>query len=133
MAFKHVSSPFGDYTDAVSVAGPGRWIYVSGQVGLDEDGKLLEDVSAHAEASIRNIAGVLERDGASLADIVKLTVFYTDRQRLEEFKAARAAHFEPPFPAATAIHVLGVGAQAGLEIEAVAFVPEGRSGSGSGA
>jgi 2-iminobutanoate/2-iminopropanoate deaminase len=67
-----VSSPAGPYTPVVR---SGDWLVVSGQVGV-ADGKLVTGgVTAELRQAIANLAALLAGEGASLADVVKTTVF----------------------------------------------------------
>jgi 2-iminobutanoate/2-iminopropanoate deaminase len=67
-----MSTPVGPYTPIVRA---GDWLVVSGQVGI-VDGKLVSGgLEAELRQAIANLAALLEREGASLSDVTKATVF----------------------------------------------------------
>lgn len=67
-----MSKPVGPYTPIVRA---GEWLVVSGQVGI-ADGKLVSGgLDAELRQAIANLTELLESEGASLADVVKTTVF----------------------------------------------------------
>lgn len=62
------------------VLGRGRFVALSGQVALDEDGKLVGegDAAAQARQVFENLRRCLTAAGATFDDVVKLTYFVTD-------------------------------------------------------
>jgi enamine deaminase RidA (YjgF/YER057c/UK114 family) len=83
----------------------GDCIAVSGQVAMDAEGALVGkgDFAAQAEQCFRNLAGVLERAGGSLSDVVSLTTYLASREHAAAFLAARARHFPIDPPATTTV------------------------------
>ncbi len=82
---------FANYSEGVAVQGPGRWIYVSGQVALGEDMKLVEgDLASQTELTFDHIERVLRRAGAELTDVVKLTTFLTSLDEYAAFSEVRS-------------------------------------------
>jgi enamine deaminase RidA (YjgF/YER057c/UK114 family) len=84
-----------------AVAAEGRVVLVSGQVPLDADGNLVgpDDAEQQATQVFRNIATALAAVGAGMQDVVKLTVYLTDRADLDAFRRARDQFInaeEPP-------------------------------------
>lgn len=53
-------------------------IWVSGQVGIDEDMQPAEGMEAQARLAFQGLQAVLEAAGASMADVVELMTFHTD-------------------------------------------------------
>ncbi|MEV5439911.1 RidA family protein [Streptomyces sp. NPDC052682] len=109
------------------VLGTGRFVAVSGQLALDEDGRLVGagDPAAQARQVFENLRRCLAAAGATFDDVVKLTYFVTDMAHLPAIRAARAAHLpEDRLPAASAVQVAGlVRPEFLMEIEAFAVVP----------
>ncbi|WNJ99989.1 Rid family hydrolase [Thalassospiraceae bacterium LMO-JJ14] len=70
-----------DYELAMAVRAGNR-VWVRGQTGLDLDGNFIGegDPAAQAETAMRCTDTLLREAGASLSDIVKLTVYLTDRE-----------------------------------------------------
>jgi len=85
-----LAEPISHYTDVV-VAGPGRTIYVSGCGSIDESGKLVGrgDITAQTRKTLDNMKIALAAAGATLADVVKVTVYLgnvDDRQKVNEVR-----------------------------------------------
>jgi 2-iminobutanoate/2-iminopropanoate deaminase len=117
-------STFASYSESVVIDGPGRWIYVAGQVGMDDAGNVEGDLTQQSHATLDRIARALEPAGASLAHVVKLTVSVTDLADYAQFSAVRAERFGETLPASSAVQVADLLLGAAIEIDAVAFVPE---------
>jgi enamine deaminase RidA (YjgF/YER057c/UK114 family) len=104
----------------------GLFVFVSGQVAVDEAGQLVGegDCGAQTEQCFRNLERVLGQLGAGLADIVKLTCFLIDRGDYPAFAAVKAQRFATNPPASTGVIVAGLLIPGLLvEIEAIAVVP----------
>lgn len=112
------------FADAVAVDGPGRWIHVAGQVGMDADGVVEGDLAAQTHATFDHVERILAAAGASLADVVKITVYLTSLDDYASFSAVRAERFGGTLPASAAVQVAGLLLGAEVEIEALAFVAE---------
>ncbi|MFJ3303982.1 RidA family protein [Streptomyces sp. NPDC086549] len=108
------------------VLGTGRFVAVSGQLALDEDGRLVGegDPAAQARQVFENLRRCLAAAGAAFENVVKLTYFVTDMAYLPAIRAARAAYIpDDRLPAASAVQVAAlVGPQFLMEIEAFAVV-----------
>jgi 2-iminobutanoate/2-iminopropanoate deaminase len=104
----------------------GQMIFVSGQVALGVDGQLVGpgDIKAQTHQAFRNVAAVLEKAGAGLNDIVKITSFLTDENTFGQMLEARREIFGEELPASTAVIVKQLAMPDWLiEIEAVAIKP----------
>ncbi|MFD5519176.1 RidA family protein [Streptomyces sp. NPDC127066] len=108
------------------VTGTGRFVAVSGQVPLDEDGDLVGEGDAEAQARqvFENLRRCLAAAGAGFDDVVKLTFFVTDMAHMPAIRAARAAHIPAErLPAASAVQVAAlIRPEFLMEIEAYAVV-----------
>ncbi len=116
----------GSYSQAVRC---GQFIYASGQVGLDPvSGELVSsDISAQTERVFQNIQAVLASGGASLANVVKTTVFLTSMNDFQAMNAVYARYFEAshsPLPARSTIAVAELPRKALVEIECIAVLDE---------
>lgn len=103
----------------------GGLIHVSGQAGIDERGRTVgPGFETQARRAFENLATVLGQAGASLADIVKVTIMVTDMANLDTVIKLRGEYFREPYPADTLLQVAGL-AQADwlVEIDAVALAP----------
>jgi enamine deaminase RidA (YjgF/YER057c/UK114 family) len=117
-------APAAAYTHVVM--GTGRFVAVSGQLPLDEDGKLVGEGDPHAQARqvFENLRRCLAAAGATFDDVVKLTFFVMDMAHMPAIRAARDAHIPAGrLPAASAVQVAGlVRPEFLMEIEAYAVV-----------
>ncbi|MFI9827705.1 RidA family protein [Streptomyces sp. NPDC051913] len=108
------------------VMGSGTFVAVSGQLALDEDGKIVGegDAAAQARQVFENLSRCLAAAGATFEDVVKLTYFVTDMAHLPAIRAARAAHIpDDRLPAASAVQVAAlVRPEFLMEIEAFAVL-----------
>ncbi len=109
------------YAPAVRV---GDTIYVSGQIGRDDNGQLVEGTEAQIVQAFENLKKVLAAAGAQLSDIVDLTTFHTDMRDLQLFMKVRDRYLTQDFPAWTAIGAASLGGAPGylIEIKAVAVL-----------
>ena len=90
-----------------------------------EGGKLVgpNDIGAQTRQIFQNMRRILEAGGASLRDVVKVTVFVTDIRYRDGYGEARLEFFPANPPASTLVQVAGLAIPGALiEIEAVAVV-----------
>jgi reactive intermediate/imine deaminase len=118
------SPPTNGYSHAVAYSG--TTVMVSGQVPLDADGRLVgeDDAREQTRQVFRNIESALAAAGATMSDVVKLTVFLTNMADLPAFREARNEFIDPSRPPASSlVQVAGlVSADFRVEVEAVAAV-----------
>jgi 2-iminobutanoate/2-iminopropanoate deaminase len=109
----------GPYSQAVRI---GQFVYCSGQIALDPaTGSLVEgDIAVQTHRVLQNLQAVLESAGASLASVVKTTVFLVRMSDFAAMNAVYATYFEGPekiAPARSTIAVAELPRQALVEIE----------------
>ena len=125
MGISRQPSDFATFSSAVAVDGPGKWIYVSGQVAIGDDGMAIDaGVAEQTEAILDRIEEVLGRDGADLSHVVKITTYLKSLDAYGEFSRVRGERFGDTLPASAAFAVADLLVGAAVEMEAVAFVPE---------
>jgi 2-iminobutanoate/2-iminopropanoate deaminase len=109
----------GPYSQAVVVDG---WVYCSGQIALDPaTGQVVVgDVAAQTERVLRNMAAVLEAAGASLASVVKTTVFLADMADFAAMNEVYGKHFGSHRPARSTVAAAGLPRSVRIEIDCVA-------------
>jgi enamine deaminase RidA (YjgF/YER057c/UK114 family) len=123
---RHTSNPAVGFSDAVTTTGPGRVIYVSGNVGFGDDGKVVTGgMEAEARATFANIERVLRAAGGEMSDVVKINAFITDLDSYSEYAKVRIEVFGDQLPASATVQVAGLLVGAHIEIDAVAFLPAG--------
>ena len=107
------------YAPAVRV---GNTLYISGQIGRDENMKLVEEKEAQFVQTFENMKKVLAAAGATFDDIVDVTSFHTDMRDLPLYMQVRDRYFTGNYPAWTAIGAASLCGAPGyfLEVKAVA-------------
>jgi 2-iminobutanoate/2-iminopropanoate deaminase len=115
----------GGYSHVVEITGPGRIVYIAGQLGLDRDGKLSSDFRLQAVQTFENLKHALAAVGARFQDVVKLNNYLTDLKYLPTFRQVRDSYLaDQNRPASTTIAISGLAREGALlEIEAVAVLP----------
>lgn len=100
----------------------GNLLFVSGQVPRDETGAMVQGgIKAQTRQALENLISVLEGEGCTLADVVKVTAWITDENLLAEFNEAYRSILSPPFPARSVV-VSRLAVAADVEIEAIALI-----------
>ena len=111
------------FSQAVVVEQPAKTIYVGGQNGVDADGAVVgPTVGEQATQAIRNLATILESEGAGLANIVCWSIAVVEGNAFDEGFAAFQQIWDPadPPPAITVHVVAGLAPGFLVEIDAVA-------------
>jgi enamine deaminase RidA (YjgF/YER057c/UK114 family) len=119
-----IRAPFARYSHGVEVPVGHRLILCSGQVGIAPDEQIPEDAGEQAELCFKNIAAILGEAGLTLADVVRLNAFVTDREFLRPYMAVRDRVVGDPPPASTLMIVSGFARpEFKVEVEAIAVGP----------
>ena len=96
-------------------------LVTSGQLGVAPDGSVPDDAGEQARICFESIAAILREGGLSLANVVRLNAFVTDRAYLRAYMDVRDRLFAQPAPASTLMIVSGFAREEfKVEIEAVA-------------
>ncbi|HHU91854.1 MAG TPA: RidA family protein [Halanaerobiaceae bacterium] len=99
----------------------GNLIFVSGQIPLDADGKLVsEDIQEQTRQCLRNISHILEEAGSSLDKVIKTTIYLADMDDFPRVNEAYAGFFTDPYPARSCVEVSRLPRDGKIEIEAIA-------------
>jgi len=118
IATKNAPAAIGPYSQGVRV---GHLIYTAGQIPLDPaTGQLVgDDIAAQTEQVLKNLSGVLEAGGSSLARVIKTTVFLRTMDDFAAMNGVYGRYFADNPPARTTVAVVGLPLNALVEIEAV--------------
>jgi enamine deaminase RidA (YjgF/YER057c/UK114 family) len=113
------------YSDAVVLDAAGvRWIHVAGQTPrVAPPDRVPADLAGQTELCFRQMESILGVWGATLADVVQLTVFRTDLEDYASFAAVRARVFGGDPPSSAAVGVASLLDRALVEIVALAVTP----------
>ena len=114
------------FSPAVITSGAGNVVYVAGHTGqtADDGRSLAGDFEAQCRQTFHNIEKTLAEAGASLADLVTMTVFLIDLRYTTRMTELRAEIFGKDFPASAAITVSGFADPSILiEVQGIAVLP----------
>jgi enamine deaminase RidA (YjgF/YER057c/UK114 family) len=114
------------YTHVVEVSGPGRTVYIAGQLGYDGAGKQGADFREQAALVYENLKAAVESVGGKMENIVKLNAFLTDiRSQLPIYREVRDKYVNAAAPPASTTLEISKLAREGalLEVEAIAVLP----------
>lgn len=83
----------------------GDFLFVTGTGPMDPaSGELVGDtIEQQTDQTITNLAAILEADGASLNDVVKVNVHLSDTSLFARYNAVYAQRFSRPYPARTTV------------------------------
>lgn len=112
----------GPYAQAVVANG---FVFLSGSLARDPvSGAMVQgDIEAHVNRIFDNNEAILAGAGASLKDVVKVTVYMTDLSDFNKMNEAYGKRFNGHTPARTTIQAAKLPGGAPLEIEMIARLP----------
>lgn len=120
----------GRFSEAVTVTGPGKMIFLAGVGAEDENGKggdILHkgDFTAQCKYSFDKIKRALEKNGATFADVAKMVTYITDVRYQPDFGKCRQEVFGTiPMPAHTLLTISQLAWPGMLvEVDVTAVVP----------
>jgi len=125
----HASAPLGGkpapFSEAVTV---GRTLYLAGQIGNKPGTRELAPGGLEGETrqTLDNVRAILERHGATLDDVVKVTVMLADIKDWPAFNEIYVQYFRKNLPARSALGANGLALGARVEVEAIAVLPARR-------
>src|ERR1700722_5926580 len=110
--------PHAPFSAAVRV---GDIVYLSGQIGIDADGRLPPEFTAQAQQTMANVAAGLKQAGLTFDDVFKCTVMLADMSHWEDFNGIYVGYFKAGrLPARSAIGASGLARGAQVELECLA-------------
>jgi 2-iminobutanoate/2-iminopropanoate deaminase len=106
----------------------GDWVITSGQVGLATDESGAAALAAggtvpELHQALKNVATVLATEGATLADVVKTTLYLLDMGDFAAVNEVWVEYFTENRPTRSAVAVAALPIGARIEVEAWAYVP----------
>ncbi len=124
---KTLAKPPG-YTYVVETTGPGRTVYIAGQLGLDLDNKLVGgpgDFRAQCAKAFENLGFALVAVGATFRDVVKINNYLVDMAHIGIFREVRDQFLNTKAPPASTTVAISQLARPGalFEVEAIAVMP----------
>jgi enamine deaminase RidA (YjgF/YER057c/UK114 family) len=113
------------YSHIVEVTGPGRTIYIAGQLGADRNMKIPSDARAQMVQAFENLKLALAEVGATFKDLVKINNYLIDIADLKHYREVRDMYINTAAPPVSTLIVVAGLAISGMlfEIDAVAVLP----------
>ena len=112
--------PTGPFNQGIRV---GNLIFTSGQAGRNRDTGQMGDIGEQTDWALRNIEGILATAGASMADVVKATVFIKEGTKTGPLNEVWEQRFPEPRPPRSSLFVSHLkNPEMLVEIEVVAVV-----------
>jgi enamine deaminase RidA (YjgF/YER057c/UK114 family) len=103
----------------------GRFIYVTGTVGIELDGTYPPGLAAQTARALRIIHSALQAAGADWRDVVRTRIYTTDIAQWQEIASVHGSIFREIRPCTTLVGVAQlIDPQALVEIEVDAILPE---------
>lgn len=81
--------PVGGYAQAMEVSGATRMLYISGQIPAAMDGYVPESFEDQARLTWANVIAQLRAAGMTLDNLVKVTIFLSDRKHIADYRKVR--------------------------------------------
>lgn len=111
--------PIGPYSQAIKKRG---FVFCSGQIGLDPNtNSLPEGIRNQTRQALENVKNILGSINMSLKDVVKVTVYLTNKNYFQEMNEEYSKYFSKPFPSRTTVFVSSLPRDALVEIDVLAL------------
>lgn len=121
MSTDSAPAALGPYSQAIIANG---FVFCSGTAGIDPaTGAVAEGIEAQAEQALRNLDAILAAAGASLATLVKTTIFYRNVDDFAAINAVYARYMPEPPPARSAPANINLPRGLLISIDAIAVLP----------
>lgn len=113
--------PLAPYSQGVRA---GDYLFISGQVPVHpQTGNVPVSVSEQTIQALENVRHIVKAAGASMKEVVKVTVFLVDVRDFEEMNRAYGSYFRDNPPARSTVGISGLARpEWKVEIEAIAYV-----------
>ena len=111
----------GPYSQAIKAGG---WIYLSGQIPISPETNQIVSgtIEEQTELVLNNAKSVLEAAGASLDNVVKVTVYLADMNDFATVNEVYSTFFMEKPPARAAVQVARLPKDVDIEVDMVAFM-----------
>ncbi|WP_427339007.1 RidA family protein [Caloranaerobacter sp. DY30410] len=102
----------------------GNMIFTSGQLAINpETGELIkDDIKKETRQALENLKAVLKEGGATLNDVVKVTLYIKDMNQFGKINEVYEEYFCENKPARSCIEVARLPKDGNVEVEAIAII-----------
>ena len=97
------------------------FLFLSGQVGIDQGGKLADDFELEVRQIFENIDAILSEQKLTFDNIVSVTVYLKDMQKFKRLNDIYRTYFNDYYPSRTCIAVLELPLKANVEMTITAL------------
>ena len=108
----------GPFSTGVKVNG---FLFLSGQVGIDQDGNLADDFDLEVKQILKNIDAVLSEQKLTFNNIVSVTIYLKDMGNFKPLNDIYKTYFQGYYPSRTCIAVLELPLKANVEMTITAL------------
>ena len=121
IATKKAPGAVGPYSQGVKA---GNMIFTSGQLHINpENGEVIKgDIQEQTKLCLENVKAILNEAGATLEDVVKVTIFLTDISKFSLVNEVYGEYFSNHKPARSCVGVKELPLNGDIEIEAIAII-----------
>lgn len=125
IATTHHKAIYETYDYVPGTIASGRFAFVSGQIGFEDDGSLSDDPEKQTASAFTNLGEIIKAIPASPRDVVDITSYHVGlRKHFQMFNVEKKKFFGDWNPAWTAIGVSELGGERQiLEIRAIVLLP----------
>lgn len=114
--YPHLDTPVGPYVHAVSYSG---LLFLSGLTAFSTPAQN-QDLATQAEAVFDQIRSILEAEGTSFENLIKVTIFVTEFEEVEQLRNVLFSSYKNNLPASSLIQVKSLFApELKIEVEAI--------------
>lgn len=111
-----VHEPLASYSHQAEVDENARWLILSGQVGMDQEGNIPNDAMEQMNIALANILSNLSAANMNQKNIVKLVFYFVGTHESEQRKHILSGFFGKHKPCMTVLYVAGL-ANPSLKVE----------------
>ncbi|MEC3918566.1 RidA family protein [Nocardia sp. CDC160] len=121
---REVHAPLASYTHQIEIGPGGRWLMLSGQIGMRPDGSVPDAAADQIAIALENIRYNLAAASMTVTDIVKLTIYLVGEIDSDTRRTALANFLGTHAPCMTLMYVSALASPAlRVEIDATAWSP----------
>lgn len=113
---KDIHQPVAPYVHQIEVTGPQRWLTLSGQIGMEEDGTIPEEPLTQMKLALENIRKNLESANMDIQDLTKITLYLVGEMNVDQRKKIMNDFLGNHLPCMTLMYVVALAAPS-LKVE----------------